>query len=395
VEASAAADSTRRHRKLVMTLIVVGAIVGFLAVFSVWAKRQLLETETWKDTSEELLENQDIREQVAGFMVDTLFTQVDVQAKLETALPPRAQPAAGVIAGAARNVADDLANEALQRPKVQEAWAVANENAHRKLIEVVEKGGEGDVTLDLGEIISQLGGQIGVDVSSKLPEGAGEIVILETDQLQAAQDVVDLLETLAWALTALALLIFALALYLARGWRRVALRDVGFAFIIIGVLVLVVRGIAGGAVVDSLASTASVEPAVQATWDIGTSLLGAGGGAMLFYGIVILLGSWLAAPTGLGHDARRAIAPVLHKRTTAYAALLLILLILFWWSPTPGFDRLPTSILLILLFIVGLEFLRHQAIKDFPDETWEAGSARWQASGRSLFRRGGSDGGAS
>ncbi len=380
-----------------MTLIVVGSVVAFLAVFAVWAKRQLLETETWKDTSTELLENQDIREQVAGFMVDSLFAQADVQAKLEGALPPRAQPAAGVIAGAARNVADDLANEALQRPKVQELWAAANETAHRNLIEVVEKGGEGDVTLDLGTIISQLGSQIGVDLSDKLPAGADanadEIVILKTDQLQAAQSAIDLLQTLAWALTALALLIFALAIYLARDWRRVALRDVGFAFIIVGVLVLVVRSVAGGAVVNSLASTASVEPAVQATWNIGTSLLGAGGGAMLFYGIVIVIGAWLGAPAGLGHDARRAIAPVLNQRGTAYAALLLILLILFWWSPTPGFERLPTSILLIVLFVVGLEFLRHQAVKDFPDQTWEAGSARWQESGRSLFRRGGSGGG--
>ena len=53
----------------------------------------------------------------------------------------------------------------------------------------------------------------------------------------------------------------------------------------------------------------------------------------------------------------------------------------------PGFERLPTSILLVALFVVGLEFLRGQAIKDFPDQTWEAGTARWQESGRSLFRR--------
>ena len=192
-------------------------------------------------------------------MVDELFTEVDVQADLEQALPPRAQPAAGVIAGAARNVADDLANEALQRPKVQELWAVANENAHRRLIEVVEKGGEGDVTLNLQDIIGQLGGQIGTDISSKLPPGSGEIVILQTDQLQAAQDAVDLLETLAWALTALALILYGVAIYLAEGWRRVALRNVGIAFIVVGATALIVRGLAGNVVVEELSSTSSVE----------------------------------------------------------------------------------------------------------------------------------------
>jgi hypothetical protein len=44
--------------------------------------------------------------------------------------------------------------------------------------------------------------------------------------------------------------------------------------------------------------------------------------------------------------------------------------------------------LLIALFVAGLEFLRAQAIRDFPEQTWEAGSARWQQSGRELFKRG-------
>jgi tetratricopeptide (TPR) repeat protein len=82
------------------------------------------------------------------------------------------------------------------------------------------------------------------------------------------------------------------------------------------------------------------------------------------------------------------LAPILAGRATAYGALALLLLLLFWWSPTPGFERLPTSILIILLFIVGLEALRHQAIRDFPGETWERGVERWRGALRSLFRRG-------
>jgi hypothetical protein len=377
----------RPRRKLVFTLIVLASVVAFLAVFSVWAKRQLLETDTWTETSTELLENDDIREQVSGFMVDELFAAVDVQAGIEQALPPRAAPAAGAIAGAVRNVAEDLADKALQRPRVQQIWESANERAHSTLLDVIERGGDEDVTLDLQQIIGQLGAQIGVDVSGKLPPDAGQIVILETDQLQAAQDALDLLETLAWVLTLIALALFAVAIYLAQGWRREALRGVGFAFIAVGLGVLVVRGLAGGAVVDSLASTASVEPAVEATWSIGTSLLAAGGGAMLFYGIVIVIGAWLAGPSGLGRKARRAIAPILHQRWTAYAALALVLLLLFWWSPTPGFQRLPVALLLIALFVIGMEVLRRQAIREFPDQTLERGTESAQAAGRSLFDR--------
>ncbi len=375
------------RRKRVLALIVVGALVAFLALFAIWAKRQLLETETWTETSTEVLENEDVREQVSAFMVETLFTSVDVNAQLQQALPPRAAPAAGVISGAVRRLADDLADRALERPRVQQLWETANEEAHERLLEVIAEGSEGDVGLDLREIIVQLGDQIGVDADSKLPADAGQIVILEADQLKTAQEAIDLLETLAWALAALALLIFGVAIYLARGWRREALRSVGFAFIAVGIAVLVLRGLAGGVLVEELASTAAVEPAVDATWNIGTSLLAEGGGAMIFYGITIVLGAWLAGPTGLGRAARRAITPVLEQRRTAYAALLALLLLLFWWSPTPGFSRFAVSVVLIALFVAGLEALRRQAVREFPDQTWEAGTRRWQETGRALLGR--------
>ena len=41
----------REHRKLGVALIVVGALIAFLAVFSIWANRQLLETDNWVETS--------------------------------------------------------------------------------------------------------------------------------------------------------------------------------------------------------------------------------------------------------------------------------------------------------------------------------------------------------
>jgi hypothetical protein len=382
-----AVRDARPRRKSVLALVVLASLIAFLSVFAVWAKRQLLETETWKETSTKLLEDKAIRDQVSGFMVDTLFTQGDVNARIEEALPPRAAPAAGVISGAARRLADDLADKALERPRVQQLWEDANVRAHQKLLDVVEHGGDGNVTLDLGEIIGQLGQQLGVDVESRLPPGVAEITILEADQLESAQKAVDLLQTLAWALAFLALFLFGLAIFLAKGWRREALRSVGFAFIVVGILTLAARSLAGGAVTDALASTAAVEPAVDATWSIGTSVLADIGGAMLFYGIVIVVGSWLAGPTGLGRGARRELAPVLAQRGTAYAALLVVLVVLFWWSPTPGFTRLAVSILLIALFVAGLEALRAQAIRDFPDQTWETGSQRWQQRGESLLRR--------
>ena len=198
---------------------------------------------------------------------------------------------------------------------------------------------------------------------------------------------VNLIETLAIVLTVLAILLFALAIYLARGWRREALRAVGFGLIVVGLAVAVARSLAGNVVVDALASTASVEPAVKDTWEIGTSLLSDGAGAMVFYGIVIVLGAWLAGPTGIARGARKMFAPVLNHPGMAWGLLVAILLILFWWAPTEGFRRLPISLLIIALFVIGFAVLRRQTVREFPDETWERGSQRWREAGSSLFQR--------
>jgi hypothetical protein len=381
VEASAPprAKGDREHRKLGLVLIVVGALIAFLAVFSIWANRQLLETDNWVETSAELLEDEEIRTQLSNFMVDTIYANVDVQGELESALPPRLQPLAGPAAGGLRSILDQLANEALQRPRVQEIWETLNRAMHERLITVVEEDQDEPVTLDLGQIVEGVGAQAGLNLADRLPPDAGQIEVIPAEDLSTARKVVNLIEGLALWLTVLALVLFGVAVYLARGWRREALRAVGFAFIVVGIAIGAARSFAGDYVVETLASTDAVVPAVQDTYDIGTSLLSDGAGAMIFYGIVIVLGAWLAGPGGLATNVRRGLTPLMHERTIGYAALAAILLILFWWAPTEGFRRLPISLLIIALFVVGFEFLRRQAIREFPNETWDQASERWRS----------------
>ncbi|TMK71598.1 MAG: SHOCT domain-containing protein [Actinobacteria bacterium] len=373
-------------RRTAIALVVLASVIGFFAVFAVWAKRQLLETDTWTETSSQLLENKDIQQAVAGFLVDSLYGNVNVEQQLSGVLPPRAKPLAGPAAGGLRQLADRVALEALQRPRVQLAWEKANRSAHATFLGIVEGGNEtvstenGVVTLDLGTLVQRVGGQVGVSAAGRLPPEAAQIEVLRADELSFAQDLVNLLRKLAIVLPAVALALYAVAIYLARGWRRRALRASGFSFIVIGIAVLVARDLAGTAVVDSLTNTAAVEPAASSTWDIGTSLLRDSGTAMIGYGIVIVLGAWLAGPGSVGATARRAITPLLRERGIAYAVLAAIVGLVFWWSPTEGTRRLIPSLVLIALLVAGLEALRWQAIRDFPDETWERRSERWRTS---------------
>lgn len=366
-----------------MAILVIATLLGLVSVLSIWVKRQALETDTWTNTSTKLLENHEVNEALSAYMVEALYENVDVQGELAGALPAAVKPLAGPAAAGLRTLAGQIASEALSRPRVQALWAEANRNAHALFLEVIEGGGDtlstegGAVTLELGPIVERLGTQLGVDVASKLPPEAAKIQLLESDQLSTAQDAVNALKGLSLILPLITLALYALAIYLARGWRREAVRAWGISWMLIGLLVLIIRSVAGEVLVGSLAGSESVEPAIGAVWDIATSLLRNGGIAMFAYGLVIFAGAVLAGPLGFAKRARRSLAPLLRDRVSAYAAAAFLVLLLLWWGPTEGFRRPLPLLVLLALFIAGIEALRGQTLREFPGETWDTLRERW------------------
>lgn len=370
-----ASGTTGGRRTLSIALIVLASLIGFCSVFALWVKRQALETDTWTETSKELLEDEDIRNALADFLVAEIYANVDVEAAIAKPLPPDVKGLAGPISGALRQAAGSAAREALSQPQVLAVWVDANRAAHEQLLNVIDDKGDavstggGVVTLDLTQIAGSVADQVGLpsSLADKLPPEAANLEVLRSDELDAAQKGVKLLRTLAWVLTALTLVLFALAVYVAKGRRRETLRAVGFAFVVIGILVLFAHDLAGNAVTTSLADTAAAEPAVDATWSIATELLVATGQAIVAYGVIIVLAAWLAGPTTLAAAARRAITPYLRQPRVAFSVLAVLLVLLFWWNPTEATRRLVPSLVLIGLLTLGVEVLRRQVIREFAD----------------------------
>jgi hypothetical protein len=364
-------------RRTALALISVASLLAFLALPAIWLDRQALNTDNWTETSSELLEDDAIRAQVANYLVDQVYANVDVQAQLARALPPQARPLAGLAAGGLQQLADDGVRNLLGRPLAQQAWERANRRAHTLLMRTLDGGGDfvsttgGVVTLDLRVLLTETADRFGLGgrIAGRLPPDAGQIVVLESDQLGTAQDVVHVLEALPAILVTLALLLYALAIALARDWRREALRACGFGLLAAGAGALVARSVAGGYVVDALATTEAVRPAVEATWTIGTSLLVQAAAATIWYGVVIVLAAWLAGPTRLATGIRRLKAPFLREPRYAWGGLAAIVLLLIAWGPTPGTRSLLPMLLLTLLLAAGVEALRRQTAREFPDAT--------------------------
>jgi hypothetical protein len=369
-----------------MTIGVIFAlaiITGFLAVMSTWVRREALDSGNWPDTSSKLLADPQIQTAVGAYLVNELFTRVDVAAQLRSALPPEGQALAAPASAGLREVGTRLAPQMLQRPRVQDAWRKANETAHDQFLRVLDGGGStvstqnGEVTLNLHSLVDQLASTLGVEgqvgaarnkLGNKIPPQAGELVILRSDQLKAAQDIAQGVRHLSIALTVISLGLFALAVYLARGFRRVALRRVGFSFIGIGVVALLARRVGGNQVVDGLVNTESVKPAVHQVWSISTSLLYSIAVSLIVYGLVLVTCAWLAGPTRSAVATRRALAPSLRDHPgRVYGVVGGLYLLVLLWGPTPAFRNAIPIVLIAGLLVLGIELLRRQTAREFPD----------------------------
>jgi hypothetical protein len=364
------------HRGIVLALQFVATFLTFVAIFAFWVNRQALNTDGWVNTSSKLLQNKAIDSQLSSFLVNQLYAHVDVEAELEKRLPPVAKALAGPAAGGLRQLAQQVSERALATPQVQSLWAEANRGAHQALLKVIEGGGpavstsEGHVTLQVGPLVKQVGERVGLPSAliSKLPPEAGSFTVLNSKQLSTTQKIAKAIRELPILFTALLILLYGGAIYLARGRRREAVRATGFGFIVAGVLALLVRSIAGNSIVGSLVHTAAVKPAAEAAWDIGTSLLVTIAVSTIAFGILAVIGAWLAGKTTPARALRREAAPYLREhRGASYGVAAAIWLALIAWAPITAF-RKPFGILLFaVLFAIGTEVLRRQTLKEFPE----------------------------
>lgn len=365
------------HRWLVRSLIGVATVLGIVAIFAVWANRQLLDTSYWTKTNTKLIESPPIREAVSVYLTEQLYANVDVSGELGKELPSELKPLAAPAAGALKDVVQKGINLLLERPQVQELWSKANQVTHAEFVRLIENKGSivklpggGAVVLDLRPMLGEVAQKVGAPSSlvEKIPPKVAQLRIVTSKQLNTMQKAVNLLRSLAIVLPLLVFALFALAVYLARGRRHQTLIAVGIAFIGAGLVVVVARGIIGTKVVDSLANTEAVRPAAQAAWSIGTSVLADIAWSVVLVGIPLILAGLLAGSTHTAIHLRRLMAPYLRDRPDiTFGTVAFVLLLLFWWGPIVATKTFTGVLIIIVLAVFGTEMLRRLTAKEFPD----------------------------
>jgi hypothetical protein len=364
-----------RHRIKVRILVVLASILAFLAIFTSWIDRQALDTNRWVDTSGKLLEDKVISDAVASYAVDQLYANVDVSAVIKQRLPKGTKQFSAPVAAGVRQFATQAAEQAIQSPRVQQAWKDANRIAHQELVSILKGQNEvvtsqgGKVVLNLRPLVLQLADRIGLkkQLNQKLPPDVGQLQVADSKQLDTARTVTKLIEGFAWFFTFGSVAFFGLAVYLAKGRRWMVMFAYGLGLIAAGLGAIAVRGALKGLFVDSLANTEAANEPAKHAWDIGTSLLHSIAITVIIYGVLFVLAAFLASPSGYAVGIRRAIAPTLRDRRelvwSIYGAAALIGLIA--WPPD-GFRQLVLTVLLIALAGLGIEALRRKTLVEFP-----------------------------
>ncbi len=357
-------------------LVVLAAIFAVLSLLAGFIRYQALDNETFSQSAADLIANDVIRDQIALSLVEQLYANVDVAGSLEERLPTDQQGLAGPIAAIGREVADRAAIRVLERPRAQELWVNSLSTTHEQLLRVLDdeltavSTEDGAIVLNLRPLVIQLGDRVAIfgRVAERLPADAGRIEVMEAQQLETAQDLTKLLETLGRFLWLVPLALAGLAIWLAGDRKRSIVRSLAIAAIISGLLVLVVRSIAGGYIVENLVPAESVQPAAAAAWEILTALLVDGGRTVVGIGIVLLAGVWLVGPSSRATAVRTRLAPWLERPEIAYGAAALALTLLVWWGPTAQTRRWQFVLALAVMLGLGVAALR-RAAKEADDPT--------------------------
>ena len=369
---------SRKRIVAIWALIIVASVLVFGAAAEVWVKRQVLSTSAWVKASDKVLDQPEVQAALATYVVNEVYNSVDVKQELSDQLPEDLKGLAGPISAGLRAPATGAVENLLGTTQVRSIWTKVNTTAHEALVRILEDNtrygstADGTVTLDLGQFVRTIAGDLGIPQAAvdKIPADAGNITLFQSNELASLQQLVKVVQWMSLLLTIVIVAMYGLAVFLAKNRRRLTLRNVGWSIVIVSFLLIAVRRITGR-VVASIITDPRYSPAGKVIYSILSELLVQVAWALFTYGLVIVVGMLLIGPSRPAMALRRLTAPAFNADPGVFwggAAILYVLAIMI--SPSPAFSVWWSVLLLGAIIGVGLEFLRRRSQSEFPEAAW-------------------------
>ncbi|HET9201426.1 MAG TPA: hypothetical protein VFO84_10705 [Dehalococcoidia bacterium] len=365
----------------VWLLIVLGGVLLFVANAGLWVDREIYDSDNFVETTNQVFEDEDIQAAMADRLTARLVAAADISNRLDEELPERLRVLALPIASAAEDFIHDAVVRILESDGFARLRTRILEVFHENLIRVIEDDNNllstdsGTLTIDLRPVLQEVAADLGVDADSPLvarldlPEDAG-IIEVNQEAFAWSYAIAALFQELIIFVIVAAVICMALAVLIARN-RRSALRNVGIAIAVVGILTLIGLAIgryAIGEVAENADAARNLFDIVGQTWQNQSF-------ALVVIGLLVLLGLFLTGESAMAaslrnagraavrgdaaapetREALRGYAPILRAIGLVTAALLLIV----WPEPTTRFYI--TVVILAMLYLMMLSLLTSES----------------------------------
>jgi len=222
--------------RLTILLVALACLGVILSGVAIWLHNALLDTETWVEIATPVIDDPAVQTDVAEFVGREVVTALEVETRLEQALPDEVSMLAAPLASGVQDVITRQTQEIVAGDRAREVWIEANRVAHEKIVGLLrgEAGvvyAEGDeIRLNLLPVVSRVVSELrlrfprlfpgivtvpSMTAESPAPEAIaqfeaavgrdladdfGQITLMQTEKLEQAQRAVELFDRAVWLL---------------------------------------------------------------------------------------------------------------------------------------------------------------------------------------------------
>jgi len=378
-----------------IVLIVLGCILGPVAVLGVWAGNEVSDTGRWVATVEPLIHDPAIQSVLTDRITKEITNQLNLTGTINQAaaqLNERGLTRIGSlldsfgpqITSSVTGFIHSTVQRIVSGPRVAKLWVQVNTVAHQALVKVLSGEGNGAISTQNGQIVLNLGPFIavvkqdlvdhGFSLASNIPPISPTVALFQAEDLGKAQAGYRLIKTLKIVLPILALVLLAAGVWVARGRRRAligAALGLAASMLVLAIGLIIARSI----YLSSVPPSVLPGDAAAAAFDAMVYFIRVGLRVVLAVGLVVAIGvfitgpsraaiqtrstlkSWLGWIRNFGERRGVSTGPVgewtyAHRRGLRIGAVALFALIFVFWGHPTGLVVI--VLVVILLIVLGL-----------------------------------------
>jgi hypothetical protein len=378
-----------------IVLIVLGCVLGPVAVLGVWAGTEVSDTGRWVATVEPLIHDPAIQNVLTVRITKEITNRLNLTGTIDqaatqlndrglTRISSLLDSFGPQIASAATGFIHSTVQRVIAGPRVAKLWVQVNTAAHQAVVKVLSGEGNGAISTSNGQITLNLGPFIavvkqdlvdhGFALASNIPPISPTVALFQAKDLGKAQAGYRLIKTLKIVLPILALALLAAGVWVARGRRRAliwAALGLAGSMLVLAIGLIIARSI----YLNSVPPSVLPGDAAAAAFDALVYFIRVGLRVVLAVGLIVAIGAFITGPSRAAIQTRSALKSWLgwirnfgehrgvstgpvgewtyaHRRGLRIGAVALFGVIFVFWGHPTGLVVIVLAILLLL--VLGL-----------------------------------------